>query len=81
MLTVNLEQFATRFGETLEIPDDYFKSVPLKDVTQYDSMAKINVSLLIEELFGFQIDYEILDTQETLESLYNYCVLNAKAGQ
>lgn len=52
---------------------NFFK-VPLKDVKQFDSMGKITASLVIESLFSFEIDLDILDDVETLESLYEYCI-------
>ena len=78
MSNVSFEEFSARFAKDLEIPDDYYLGVPLKDVSEYDSMGKINASLTIEELFGFQIDYEILAKEETITSLYEFCVKKAE---
>ena len=73
MSKVSFEEFAKEFASDLEIEGDEYVTAQLKDVTQYDSMGKITVSLTIEKLFGFQIAYEVLDNAETLESLFNYC--------
>ena len=52
MSTVNFEDFAKKFKETLEIPSDYFLNEELKNIQEYDSVGKINTSLFIEELDG-----------------------------
>ena len=54
------------------------KDVNLNDIPEYDSMGKINISLLIEELFDFQIEYDDLNSATTLEDLYNMCLRNKK---
>ena len=74
MSTVNFEDFAKKFKETLEIPNDYFLNEELKNIQEYDSIGKIKTSLLIEELFNFQIEFEVLINQKDLKSLYAYCI-------
>ena len=74
MSNVSFEDFATEFAHDLEILDDSYLQISLKDISQYDSMGKIVVSLTIEKLFGFQIAYEVLEKEETLISLYKFCV-------
>lgn len=78
MSKVSFEEFAKEFAKDLEIDDERFLSVNLKDVPQYDSMGKITVSLTIEKLFGFQIAYEVLDEVENIRSLYEYCCKKTK---
>ena len=78
MSVVSFENFAKEFAEQLEISDDNFTTVLLKDVPEYDSMGKITASLLIEQLFDFEISHEKLDQSETLTSLYEFCVKNAE---
>jgi len=78
MSKVSFEEFSSEFAKDLEITDDQYLSGALKDVSQYDSMGKITVSLTIEGLFGFQIPYEVLDKEETIASLYEYCVKQSK---
>lgn len=73
MSKVSFEEFAKEFAKDLEIDDERFLSVNLKDVPQYDSMGKITVSLTIEKLFGFQIAYEFLDKVENIQALHTYC--------
>lgn len=78
MSNVNFEDFAKEFAAELQIEDDNFIKTPLKDLKQYDSMGKITASLVIESLFSFEIDLDILDDVETLESLYQYCISKSK---
>lgn len=73
MSKINLEDFANRFAAELNIENKELLAEDLTNLPEYDSMGKINISLLIEELFGFQIDYEELNQLNTLESLYRYC--------
>jgi hypothetical protein len=73
MSTVDFTIFVERMGEVLEVSADYLLVAKLADVKEYDSMGRLAVSLLIEELFGFQIDFDILDSHEDLRSLYDYC--------
>lgn len=78
MSKVSFEEFAREFASSLEINDDHFLTSNLKNISQYDSMGKIIVSLSIERFFGFQIAYEVLDKAETIQSLYDYSCKKAK---
>lgn len=70
MSNVTYEKFAERFADELQIHIDVAKKEKLSQIPEYDSMGKINVSLLIEELFDYQIDYDELNSKDTLASLY-----------
>ena len=48
MLNVKFEDFAKEFASELQIEDDNFFKIPLKDIKQFDSMGKITTSLVIE---------------------------------
>ena len=74
MSKINFEDFCIKFAEALEIEDDTFTVKDFSAVSQYDSMGKISASLLIEEQFGFQISFDILDNQKNIASLYAYCL-------
>ena len=78
MTIVSFDDFATEFSKNLEISNDNFKKSLLKDVPEYDSMGKITVGFLIEELFDFEISYEKLNNVDTLSSLYDYCIQNTE---
>lgn len=73
MSNVNFEDFVGKFAEALNIKSEKFFTKELCDLPQYDSMGKIYTSILIEELYGFQIEYEQLDKAETIKSLYEFC--------
>jgi hypothetical protein len=73
MFKISYEKFSSEFAHDLGITEGRQLILPLKELPQYDSMGKITASLTIERLFGFQIDYEVLDSSETLQSLYEYC--------
>ena len=74
MSKINLKEFAQKFADELGISIDTALSENLSSMSEYDSMAKINVSLLIEEQFDFQIEYEDLNSIDTLKALYEICL-------
>ncbi len=74
MFKIKYETFEGEFKKDLCIFDKDMSNLKLIDVEEFDSMGKISASLTIERLFGFQIDYEVLDSSENLKSLYEYCV-------
>ena len=78
MSNVTFDEFLQKFLNELNIGVDDTTEKKLSEIPEYDSMGKINISLLIEELFNFQIEYEHLNTASTLEELYNMCVRNTK---
>lgn len=78
MCKVTFDEFLQRFTEELDIKLDNITEIKLSDIPEYDSMGKINISLLIEELFNFQIEYEDLNTAGSVEELYNMCLRNKK---
>ena len=55
MSNITFDEFSQRFVNEININLDKTKDVNLNDIPEYDSMGKINISLLIEELFDFQI--------------------------
>ena len=77
MSKISFEEFASEFSKDLEIEDQEFINLPLKDIPEYDSMGIITVSLTIERLFNFEISLEVLDESESLKTLYDYCVKNS----
>tara|TARA_B100000242_G_C42842794_1_gene391415 strand:- start:369 stop:602 length:234 start_codon:yes stop_codon:yes gene_type:complete len=77
MSKISFEEFASEFSKDLEIEDQEFINLPLKDIPEYDSMGIITVSLTIERLFNFEISLEVLDESESLKILYDYCVKNS----
>ena len=78
MSKVSFEEFALKFAEELEIEGDDYMETPLDEIPEFDSMGKISASLVIESLFEFEIDYDILDEEESIRSLYEYCMNKSK---
>ena len=74
MSKISFEEFASEFSKDLEIEDNEFINIPLKDIPEYDSMGIITASLTIERLFNFEISLEVLDETDSLKSLYDYCL-------
>ena len=74
MSKITLEEFAQKFADELQINIDRALIENLSAIDEYDSMAKINISLLIEELFEFQIEYDDLDSADSIKDLFEICV-------
>lgn len=74
MSKVSFEQFSQEFAKDLEIEGTEFLTCLLSNLKEYDSMGKIETSLVIEKLFNFEIDLELLDKVVDLKSLYTYCI-------
>jgi len=79
MSEVTFEDFTKRFADELLINTDTVLTKNLYELAEFDSMAKINVSLLIEDLFEFQIEYEDLSSTETIKALFEFCTERAKS--
>ena len=73
MSNVTFDEFSQRFADEINISLDAALNLKLNEIPEYDSMGKINISLLIEELFDFQIEYEDLNSVYTLQGLFNIC--------
>ena len=78
MSEVPFEEFALKFAEELEIEGDDYLETPLDEIPEFDSIGKITASLVIESLFEFEIDYDVLEEQESIKSLYEYCMNKSK---
>lgn len=73
MSSVSLEHFTLRFAEELKVEERKLEDADLRALPEYDSMAKINISLLIEEIFELQLDYEVLKNAKSVKELYDLC--------
>ena len=78
MSNVTFEEFCSQFAADLNIEGNQFLDCPLGDISEYDSMGRITISLTIESMFSFEIPYEILDQAKDISSLYEYCVTYKK---
>ena len=78
MSKVSFEEFALKFAEELEIEGDDYLETPLDEIPEFDSIGKITASLVIESLFEFEIDYDVLDEEKSIKSLYEYCMNKSK---
>ena len=78
MSEVSLNLFVSRFKDELGIDRVEILDTSLSELSEFDSMGKINISLLIEELFNYQIDYEDLNRLDKIHDLYEHCIKNVK---
>ena len=78
MSEVTFDEFSHRFADELNVNFDDLNGKTLSEIPEFDSMGKINISLLIEELFNFQIDYEDMNRASTHEELFEMCAKHKK---
>ena len=52
MCKVTFDEFSQRFADEINFNLDAAKDLKLNEIPEYDSMGKINISLLIEEIQG-----------------------------
>jgi len=76
MSNVSLEVFAQRFARAVLLVE-VDPNARLADLQEFDSMGRIAASTMIEDTFGFQISYDILQGDQTLTQLYSYCLDNS----
>jgi len=81
MPKVPYEEFKRQFAENLEITDIDSLDFPLAEIKEFDSMGKLVISVLVEDLFGIYIEYEILESQTSLHDLYAFCLLTSSSDQ
>lgn len=62
--------FIKRIADTLEVDVISLETTALSDFKEFDSMAVINISLLIEEMFDWEIPLEHLDGAGLALDLY-----------
>ena len=78
MSNVSFDEFSQKFLDEINVNIEDIKDKTLGEIPEYDSMGRINISLLIEELFNFQVEYDDLSSASTIENLYNMCLINKK---
>jgi acyl carrier protein len=71
-----IAELKKQMSEILEISESNLEKVNMSDIAEYDSMGKINVSLIIEDLFEYEIDFDTLDSAEKFSDICN--ILAAK---
>ena len=61
-----MENFTEAFARIIELPiTETFKTIPLKHLTLWDSIAILSTSALIDECFHFTISGSMLEKCET----------------
>lgn len=64
-----IAELKKQMSEILEISESNLETVNMSDIAEYDSMGKINVSLIIEELFEYEIDFDTLDSAKNFSGI------------
>lgn len=74
MSVASFDQFSEQFAQALEFEGALTRDTQLDTIEEYDSIGKIRLGVVIEDLFDFEVPYNVLEEKKTLGSLYEYCV-------
>ena len=64
-----IQSFKAEIAELLKISTNDLDSKDLDEIPNYDSMAKINISLIVEEIFNYKIPLSDLDESKNFSNL------------
>lgn len=65
--------FESEFRKRLQIPEAQDLSMDLGQLSQFDSLGRLQAIILIEDLFDTSVAEEFLRPDETLEDLFLRC--------
>ena len=68
--------FRNKTAETLNVDPEILDNVRLSDLKEYDSMGVIELALVVEEQFCWEIPLEALDNVGLLRELFDYIEAN-----
>lgn len=74
----SFEKFTVQISDLLMVEVGDLIDSNLQNLPEFDSMAKINVGLLIEEEYGYQVALDDLNTLQSLRSLYDLVQMNCR---
>lgn len=74
----NKTRFVTLFAKELNVEKEELLGSSLLETKEFDSMGKINISLMIEHEFNWQIPFEVLDEADNIEQIWDAVKANAK---
>lgn len=66
---MNREQFLQAFKEALQRDEDLTLDMELKNIDEWDSLAKMEVISHFDEKYGLNISYSDFENVETLEDI------------
>lgn len=73
MSKVSFVMFESEFRSNLQIPKAQDLSVNLGQLSQFDSLGRLQTQILIEEMFGTSVAEQFLRPDETLADLFLRC--------
>lgn len=73
MSKVRFVMFESEFRKRLQIPEAQDLSMNLGELSQFDSLGRLQAIILIEDLFDTSVAEEFLSPDETLEDLFIRC--------
>jgi acyl carrier protein len=69
----SFEVFCQIVQKQLSVETKDFIDAPLQLLPEFDSLGKIRMSIVVEDAFGFELDYELMKQFKTLKELYVFC--------
>lgn len=72
-------KFKEKTAEALEVDQSILDEYKLSDLKEYNSLGVIDLGLVIEEVFGWEIPLEALENAGYLRDLYAYIEVNKPA--
>ena len=73
----SFEKFTIKIADLLMVKSCDLIDSNLQDLPEFDSIARINVGLLIEEEYGYQVSLDDLNSLTSLCGLYDLVKMNS----
>jgi acyl carrier protein len=71
------EKFTVKIADILMVEACDLINSNLQDLPEFDSIARINVGLLIDEEYGYQVALDDLNSLPSLRALYDLVKMNS----
>lgn len=78
LMSDSFENFAVKVSGLLMVEAGVLIHSNLQDLPEFDSMARINIGILIEEDYGYQVALDDLNSLQSLRSLYDLVKTNCR---
>lgn len=73
----SFEVFIEQVADLLMVEQEHLVGGNIQDLPEFDSMARINVGLYIEEEYGYQVSLDDLKSVNSLRALFDIVLKNS----
>ena len=70
---MEIQEFIEKFADELGVDDSLTPETDFTELDEWNSMAVVNIIVLIDELFGKSVSAIDIRKCSTIEDLYNLC--------